>query len=283
MDNRGRIAATGIGAVLGAPFAYFTTKLFEAWGVLDDLALRWGTSLKTTVTPAQAGWTVGFVAYLALMAFLWWVIWHKKQAPNALEFAPDPSLGDHSQQTQDSKAKPAVEIDEVDDIEAHRNIIGDTGGRPIIKIGKAGKASFHDNRIGNFNAGVINGDQIYNEVPTPRTPPDFESAFEEIGTTNFRVQVRVYGMDHEMRTFGGFIIMRLRDIGVESADFGHDAGTQNFSGVIVKSFHSERSQLAAQKICDLFVRAGIKASHEHTQQEVSLGFDFIRIGVGSNG
>lgn len=89
MENKGRIALTGVGAVLSAPIAYFTTKVFEAWGLLDDLALRLGSHLKKTVTPAQAGWTFGLVLYLAFAAVLVWFIWNKRKTPTEPDLLPD--------------------------------------------------------------------------------------------------------------------------------------------------------------------------------------------------
>lgn len=87
MDNRRRIAVTGVGAVISAPFAYLATKIFEAWGVLDALALKWGTFLKKNVTPDQAGWTFGFLVYFAFMLLFLWVVWHKKKLP-PVPYAP---------------------------------------------------------------------------------------------------------------------------------------------------------------------------------------------------
>jgi len=117
--------------------------------------------------------------------------------------------------------------------------------------------------------------------PQQRTLSDtFVERVAPHADTSVAVQVRVYGTDNEMQTFGTSIISALRSAGFNATSFGVDAGTQTFSGVQVEYAPNERSRVVGNAIYNALNKQNLRVSM--IPVDAWKEQNFVRVGVGGN-
>lgn len=141
----------------------------------------------------------------------------------------------------------------------------------------------NDNRKGIFNDAPNQGTQNYYEGPQQRiAPPYLVAALEGAPKDNVTVQVRIYGTDHEMQTYGRDLAGRLADAGLKVILFDGDNGTRYLEGSVIEPAPNRASQELGRVILNALHSAGAIVSLG-SGPEAWADQNFVRIGVGANG
>jgi hypothetical protein len=139
-----------------------------------------------------------------------------------------------------------------------------------------------DNRNGIFNDAPNYGSQTYNEAPRKRqTPPQLSDLIRELANTDVKIQVRIYGQDHEMQSFGRDITAAIANAGLQVILFDGDSGTRYLKGVAVEPAPNSVSRDAGANIARGLSEGGLSVSLADGP-EVWKDQKFVRIGIGGN-
>jgi len=139
-----------------------------------------------------------------------------------------------------------------------------------------------DNRKGNF-ADINYGTQTYNEAPQQRSAPkDLPAFLRSVQKDGAKVQVRIYGMDMEMQTFGGELGNAFAASGFQTDIMNGDHGTRLFKGIVVEPAPNERSRQIAKEIAGALQKGG-QNPVVNDGPDAWRDLIFIRVGIGGNG
>jgi hypothetical protein len=139
-----------------------------------------------------------------------------------------------------------------------------------------------DNRKGIFNDAPNYGFQTFNEAPRKRlTPTQLFGQIEVLAGTGVTIQVRIYGQDFEMQSFGRDLASVFANAGLNVILFDGDYGTRYLKGVAVEPAPNSVSRDAATKIANGLSAGGLSVSLADGP-EVWKDQEFVRIGIGGN-
>jgi hypothetical protein len=121
------------------------------------------------------------------------------------------------------------------------------------------------------------------EGPQQRlAPPQLATALRSIEGDGVTVQVRIYGQDIEMQTYGRDLARGFSDAGLNVILFDGDHGTRFLRGVVVEPAPNSPSRAFGGAIATVLASNGISVN---LQDGPSLWSEqnFVRVGVGGNG
>lgn len=157
-----------------------------------------------------------------------------------------------------------------------------TEGKPMeTPTERQPKVMTTDNRKGIFNDAPNYGTQNFNDGVQPRSvPASLANALASI-PRNVTIQVRIYGMEHEMQALGHGVARLLASAGLKVIEFDQDHGTRFLKGIVIEPAPNPESITAGRLLTAAFLGGGLQATMGHGPESWQAQ-KFVRIGIGGN-